>query len=185
MKYAVCCVTLLFIYGELQNQYHGENMNNNLVNHNGVGAQSTGPHQVQMESWISCAPFEQHLKMEIVEAENGRAVLTMPVLFNFVQGGGLLHGGALVSLADTAVAMAIKSMLSPKTHFGTISMESKFLHPVRKGTVTARAKAKTLKDRVIEGEATVFDEAQTAVMVFTSVFKVAKDAGIKGVTFKA
>ncbi|MCP4575795.1 MAG: PaaI family thioesterase [Deltaproteobacteria bacterium] len=159
-------------------------MNRNPDPLNESGTQKTGPHEVQMESWISCAPFERLLNMTIVKAENGRAVLTMPVLYDFVQGGGLLHGGALISLADTAVAMAIKSMLSPKTHFGTISMESKFLHPVRKGIVTARAQARSLKDRVLEGEATIFDEAQKAVMVFTSIFKVAKDAGIKGVTFK-
>jgi len=159
-------------------------MNNNLGHLNESGIKKTGPHEVQMESWISCAPFERLLNMKIVKAENGQAVLTMPVLYDFVQGGGLLHGGALISLADTAVAMAIKSMLSPKTHFGTISMESKFLYPVRKGTITARAKAKIMKDRVLEGEATIFDEAQKAVMVFTSVFKVARNAQIKGVTFK-
>jgi acyl-CoA thioesterase len=162
-----------------------KHMNRNPDHLNESAIKKTGPHEVRMESWISCAPFERLLNMTIVEAENGRAVLTMPVLYDFVQGGGLLHGGALISLADTAVAMAIKSMLSPKTHFGTISMESKFLHPVRKGIVTATARARTLKDRVLEGEATIFDEAQKAVMTFTSVFKVAKDAEIKGVTFKA
>ena len=159
------------------------NRNPDLLNE--TGRKNTGPHEVRMDAWISCAPFERLLNMEILEAENGQAVLTMPVLYDFVQGGGLLHGGALVSLADTAVAMAIKSMLSPKTHFGTISMESKFLRPVPKGIVTARARARILKDRVLEGEATIFDEAQTAVMVFTSIFKVAKNAGVKGVIFKS
>ncbi len=156
-------------------------MNSNLVNPNGVGEKSTGPHQVQMESWISCAPFERLLNMEIVEAENGRAVLTMPVLYDFVQGGGLLHGGALVSLADTAVVMSIKSILEPKTHFATISMETKFLHPVRRGIVTARAGAEALKDRIIRGDARLFNEEDKAVMTFTSIFKVARDARIKGV----
>ena len=144
----------------------------------------TGPHKVQMEAWISCAPFEQLLGMEIVEAEDGHSRLTMPVLYDFVNGGGLLHGGALVGLADTAVAMAIKSILPPQTHFGTISMESKFLGPVRRGIVTARAHAVVMEDRVLKGEATVFDETQKKVMTLTSIFKVAKGAGIRGVTFK-
>lgn len=152
-------------------------------NQNGVKV--TGPHKVRMEAWISCAPFERLLNMEILEAENGRAVLTMPVLYDFVNGGGVLHGGALLGLADTAVAMAIKSILPPKTHFGTISMESKFLGPVRRGVITASAHAEVPEDRVLKGKATIFDEEQKAVMVFTSIFKVAKDAGIKGVTFKA
>ncbi len=62
-----------------------------------------------MESWISRAPFERLLHMEIVAAADGAATLTMPFLIDFAQGAGLLHGGALVSLADTAVAMAIKT----------------------------------------------------------------------------
>jgi acyl-CoA thioesterase len=160
-------------------------MNRNPNHITESGTPKTGPHKVQMESWISCAPFERLLNMEILKAENGQAILTMPVLYHFVQGGGLLHGGALISLADTAVAMAIKSLLPPKTHFGTISMESKFFYPVRKGIVTARANAKVLKERTLEGEATLFNEDETAVMVFSSIFKVAKDARIKGVTFKA
>ena len=158
------------------------NSNPNYLNESGI--KKTGPHEVQMESWISCAPFERLLNMTIVKAENGQAVLTMPVLYDFVQGGGLLHGGALISLADTAVAMAIKSILPSKTHFGTISMESKFFHPVRKGIVTARAHAKILKGRTLEGNATMLNEEGKEVMVFTSIFKVAKDARIKGVTFK-
>ena len=148
------------------------------------GTPRTGPHKVQMDAWISAAPFERLLGMEILEAENGHALLTMPVLYDFVQGGGLLHGGALVSLADTAVAMAIKSILPPQTHFGTISMESTFLSPVRQGIITARAHAKILEDRVLKGEATILDEAQKMVMVFTSIFNVAKDARIKGVPLK-
>jgi len=160
-----------------------KHMNINPDHQHKSGSQKTGPHKVKMAAWISCAPFERLLGMEIVEAENGHAVLTMPVLYDFVNGGGLLHGGALVGLADTAVAMAIKSILPPQTHFGTISVESTFLSPVRQGIITARAQAKILEDRVLKGEATVLDETQKKVMLFTSIFKVAKNARIKGVTF--
>ena len=86
--------------------------------------ESTGPHHFAMEDWISCSPFERFLHMKIVEASEGNATLTMPFLIDFAQGSGLLHGGALVSLADTAVGMAIKTTLPPQTHFATISLET-------------------------------------------------------------
>jgi uncharacterized protein (TIGR00369 family) len=88
--------------------------------------ESTGPHHFAMEGWISCAPFERLMHMKIVEASGGKATLTMPFLIDFAQGAGLLHGGALVSLADTAVVMAIKSALPPQTHFATISLKLGF-----------------------------------------------------------
>jgi uncharacterized protein (TIGR00369 family) len=142
----------------------------------------TGPHDVALTQWISCAPFESLLRMEIVEAENSRATLTMPFLYEFAQGAGLMHGGALISLADTAVVMAIKSRLSPDTHFATIHAESKFLYPVKKGIVTAKAQAVFNEERTIHGTATVFDETGKPVLEFQSTFKIARHRQIKKTT---
>ncbi len=143
----------------------------------------TGPHRFRMPGWIRCAPFERLLNMKILEAAEGRAVLTMPFLLDYAQGGGLMHGGVLVSLADTAVVMAIKSLLPPKTHFATISMETRFLHPVTQGTVMARALIVNQQGRSIKGKATVYDESQRGVMELSSMFKVAKDSRIRGIAY--
>jgi hypothetical protein len=37
------------------------------------------------------------------------------------------QGGALLTLADTAVVMAIKSLLAPETYFAAIAREAKYL----------------------------------------------------------
>ena len=144
---------------------------------------ATGPHQFNMPGWISAAPFERLLHITIVEAAEGRATLTMPFLIDYAQGAGLMHGGALVSLADTAVVMAIKSLLPAGSHFATIRLETKFLLPVKKGVVTARARVVSRMDRTIEGQATLFDDQDRAVMEFTSTFKIARDTRISGITF--
>jgi uncharacterized protein (TIGR00369 family) len=140
----------------------------------------TGPYQIVLPEWISCAPFERLLQMDIVAAKDGRAELTMPFRYEFAQGAGLMHGGALVSLADTAVVMAIKSMVPENTHFATIRLESAFLYPVRQGMVTAKAEARRDGDRTINGEATVFDDAGRAVLSFCSTFKIARQSKIRG-----
>ena len=144
---------------------------------------STGPHEFEMPEWISSAPFERLLRMHIVTAADGKATMTMPFLVDYAQGAGLMHGGALVSLADTAVGMAIKSILPPYTHFGTVSLETKFLRPVKQGTVTARAKLTRREDRTLYGEAVVYDEDDRPVLEFSSIFKVAKDSRIRGIAF--
>ena len=144
----------------------------------------TGPHEFDMEGWISCAPFERLLHMEIVEASDGRATLTMPFLIDLAQGAGLLHGGALISLADTAVVMAIKSLAPAQTHFATTSLEAKFLYPVKQGVVTAKAKIIQQEGRILQGQATVYNEEERPVLQFSSTFKVAKDSIIRGITFR-
>lgn len=130
-----------------------------------------------LDSWVALAPFEKTLGMEIESAGDGRAVLTMPFLVKLCQGKGLLHGGALTSLADTAAAMAIKTLLPEGTHFATISMTTQFLAPVREGVVRADARAEPDPERarIFLGTAAILDEVGTQVARFHSVFKVARD----------
>lgn len=162
----------------------GAAVKNMLKENTMTEAPSTGPHQFQMKGWISCAPFERLLNIEIIKASDGQATLTMPFFVDYAQGGGLLHGGALVSLADTAVVMAIKSLLPSGSHFATITLETKFLLPVKRGTVTAKAKVFDREGRVLKGRATVYDQDNRAVMQFSSTFKIARDTQIRGITFQ-
>ena len=144
----------------------------------------TGPHKLSMDEWISCAPFERLLHIRIVRADQGKAVLTMPFLIDFAQGAGMMHGGALVSLADTAVVMAIKSVVPPYTHFASIHMESHFHHPVKHGVVTAKAWVNRHEDALLKGQATVVDGSHRSVMSFSATFKIAAQPAIQDVDFK-
>jgi uncharacterized protein (TIGR00369 family) len=113
--------------------------------------------------------------MKIVTSGDGTAVLTMPFLIDFAQGSGLMHGGALVSLADTAVVMAIKSLVPPGTHFATTSIETKFLYPVKSGVVTARARVTAKRHHRFYGRATLFNQEKRPVMEFRATFRMAKN----------
>lgn len=153
-------------------------MENNNVKKNGAAVSFTGPHNVTLEKWISCAPFEKHLGIKILSAENGRVHLTMAFVFQLAQGGGLAHGGAIVTLADTAVAMAVKSIVPPNSRFGTVSLTSEFLAPVTKGVLTAKASVQVLENRLIKGRATVLNEENKDVMKFSAMFKLARDVTV-------
>ena len=126
----------------------------------------------ELPAWIAPAPFEEYLGMRIEEAADGRAVLTMPFKVKHAQGKGLLHGGAMTSLADTAVAMAIKSLLPEGSHFATVELGLSFHAPVRGGTVRAVARVAERDGRTIRGEAEVFDDQGTKVATFRALFKV-------------
>ena len=143
---------------------------------------STGPHRFHMDGWISCAPFERLLHIEIIEAANGRAVLRMPFHIEFAQGAGLMHGGALVSLADTAAVMAIKSVLAPQTHFATVTMAVEYQRPVRQGIVTARSQVAAVNDREWEGRTQVYDDQAQPVLAFRATFRIARDARIRNIS---
>lgn len=130
------------------------------------------PLPFELPAWIACAPFEEYLGMRVEEAKDGRAQLTMLFKVKLAQGKGLMHGGAVTALADTAVAMAIKSLLPEDSHFATVALDLKFHAPVRGGTVRAEARVTERDERNIKGVAEVFDENGVKVATFTSLFKV-------------
>ncbi|OGU00026.1 MAG: acyl-CoA thioesterase [Geobacteraceae bacterium GWB2_52_12] len=130
------------------------------------------PLPFSLPEWIAVAPFEEYLGMRIEQAANGQAVLTMPFNASHCQGGGLMHGGAVVSLADTALAIAIKTILPEGTHFATIEMGLKFHAPVRWGMVRAEAKVTERNERDIIGEVEVITEEGIKAATFRATFRV-------------
>ncbi len=137
----------------------------------------SGERQFDLQGWIDTAPFEDLLGMSIETAAEGRAVLSMPFTVQLAQGGGYLHGGALTALADTAVAIAIKTLLPEGTVFATTELSTRFLAPVREGRVTAAAAVRGPEGRTFQGEAVITDEEGREVVRFNSVFKVARGQG--------
>lgn len=134
--------------------------------------------QFKLAGWIDTAPFEDLVGIEIVEASKGRATLTMKFPVRLAMGGGFMHGGAITTLADTAVAMAIKTLLPEGTVFATTELTTRFFAPVTQGAVRAEASVRGPQGREFFGEATVFDAQGKEVAHFSSVFRVARGQGI-------
>ena len=139
------------------------------------------PHEKQFEldGWIDTAPFEALLGMTIQSAADGRAELTMPFCLKLANGGGVMHGGALASLADTAVAMAIKSLLPPGTIFATTDLQMEFSAPVMAGQVRALASVEGPDGRTFAGRVELRGEEDQLYAVFRSTFRVARGQGFE------
>ena len=73
-------------------------------------------------------------------AEQGRAVLRMKVQPRHMQIHGVVHGGVLASLADTAGGLALYLALPRGSRAATVEMKMNFLEPVQSGTVFAEAR---------------------------------------------
>lgn len=134
--------------------------------------QKDAPLPFTLPEWIALAPFEEYLGIHITSAGEGKATLSMPFSALHCQGMGLMHGGAVVSLADTALAIAIKTVLPEGTHFATIDMSLKFHAPVRWGQVLAHAVVTEQSARDIRGEVSVITEEGIRAATFQAVFRI-------------
>jgi uncharacterized protein (TIGR00369 family) len=76
---------------------------------------------------------------KLASIERGTAVMTMRVRPRHKQVHGVVHGGILASLADTAGALAAYPLLPRKTRLATVEMKINYLEPVDRGTILAEA----------------------------------------------
>jgi len=78
--------------------------------------------------------------IRLEEAEPGRAVLSMRVQKKHLQVHGVVHGGILAVLADTAAGMAVYCSISRGTRIATVEMKINYLETVDGGNLLAEAK---------------------------------------------
>lgn len=81
----------------------------------------------------------KHLGFALAVAERGKVVLRMRVNKKHLQVHGVVHGGVLAALADTAGGLATYMTVSRGTRVATIEMKINYLEAVEGGSVTAEA----------------------------------------------
>lgn len=84
-------------------------------------------------------PYADLLGLRFVSAERGTAVFALEMREELTRMGGILHGGALVSLMDTAAAFAVHTLLEPGGRTVTVDLTVHFLSPASAGRVESRA----------------------------------------------
>lgn len=74
----------------------------------------------------ACA-YYRLIGFEVVDADEGFARLKMPVREELFQFQDAVHGGAIFSVADAAIAVALLTMAEPNEHALTVECKLNFL----------------------------------------------------------
>ncbi len=81
--------------------------------------------------------FFQLLGMHVENAENGTGEVRISVDARLMHPQQIVHGGVIFTLADTAMSMALLSVLPPGTRFSTIEAKINYIAPVVMGELFA------------------------------------------------
>ena len=79
------------------------------------------------------------LGMQIDRAQEGQGTVGIHVDARLLHPQQIVHGGVIFTLADTAMSMALLSMLGPDIAVSTIEAKINYLRPVRTGELSAEA----------------------------------------------
>ena len=121
-----------------------------------TGKKLTAAQTRRMQKAVASVPYAHLLGIELDEISPGTATLGLTVRKELKQNHGVIHGGAIASLIDTAMAFAIISLLAPQEKVTTVDLTISYLRPITAGRMTAAAKVVRSGRRLFVVSADVF-----------------------------
>ncbi len=125
------------------------------------------------------SPFYRLLGMKVVEIRKGTSRIEMPFRKKLTHPYRIIHGGAIASLADSAVAMAVASLVNPSDRLTTIEFKINFFTPIRQGKLVAEAEIIYKGSRTAVGEVEVMDENGERVAKVIATYNIAPPASMQ------
>ena len=107
---------------------------------------------------IAASAFHTWAGMEVVEASPGDVVIAMRVEERHVNLQGLVHGGMLAILADTACGLSVRSAIEPGRLHVTADLDIHVLAPAKPGRLLGRGKAIKVGRSLAFAEASIEDD---------------------------
>jgi uncharacterized protein (TIGR00369 family) len=115
----------------------------------------------------SQVPYWKTLGFHLTEVEPGRAVFEATVREGHMQ-NGVVHGGLLASIADSACAVAGISLVFPESYATTINLQLSYLKAVTRGSVRAQGRCLKAGRNLLFCEAEIRDDEGALVCTASS-----------------
>jgi len=127
---------------------------------------------------FASVPYAKFLGLELAEVRNGEANIWLEVRDELKQNQGVVHGGAVASLIDTAAAFAVVTRLEPGDRVTTTDLTIHYLRPITTGRLTATARVVRSGRRLFVLSVEVWNDARglvaTAVTSYIKLQQVAE-----------
>ncbi|MES2400591.1 MAG: PaaI family thioesterase [Pseudomonadota bacterium] len=108
------------------------------------------------------APFTDWMGVIQISSAQGEVVLQLPPRGEINNRRGVVHGGALATLLDSAMSRAARTLADGMELGGTIDLHVQFMQPAT-GTLTARGSVESSTRTLAFCRGEVRDEANTLV----------------------
>lgn len=121
------------------------------------------------------SPYYRLLGMGVKEIKKGESRIEMPFKQDLTHPYGIAHGGAIASLADSAVAMALIDLVDPKDRITTIEFKINFFASINKGKLEAHAKIIHKGSRTAVGDVEVVNEKGKLVAKLVATYSIKRN----------
>lgn len=132
---------------------------------------------MQLDAFTASMPLAQTLGIEVLHGTKDEVRMRMPWRPEICTSNGIVHGGALMALADSCGAACAVLNLPEGAFTTTIESKTNFLGAVRDGAVSATATPLHRGGTTIVVETTVRDEAGKMIAKVTQTQLVLRRRG--------
>ena len=119
---------------------------------------------------FASVPYAKFLGLELGAMKPGEASLHLEVRDELRQNQGVVHGGAVASLIDTASAFAVVTQLEPDERVTTTDLTIHYLRPVTAGRLTATARTVRAGRRLFVLSVEVIDDQQKLIATAVTTY---------------
>ena len=123
----------------------------------------------ELDALVALMPFAQHLGLTVEEAGPDKVIARLAWAPHLCTSGGVMHGGALMSLADSAGALVTFLGLPEGATTATITSTSQLFRPVTGGTVRAVAVPLHRGRTTVTAQSSLYDSADRLVAQTTQI----------------
>jgi len=142
--------------------------------------QTVNPAYVEeLKKVVKKSPYPRHMAMVLDHIEIDRADIVIHLAECHLQPYGIVHGGVIATLIDTATFWAAFLRIPDPDGLVNIDLKLNYLQPVIDGRLTARGTCLWPGNTISYSEAKVFDNNGKLIAHGTSSLMVLKGKGLK------
>jgi len=133
--------------------------------------------EARLRRRLEAIPVATTLGVTLESASPGRAVLRLPFREDLTNGNGILHGGILASVADSAIAFALSTAYQGRMGFATSDLT---IHYLRRARTDVLAEAVIVRrgSTVVLGEVELTDPEGTLLAKAVASFILTTNRGL-------
>ena len=128
---------------------------------------------------INTSPFPKHMAMRLVAIELDKAVIELKTSRSHLQAYGIVHGGVLATLIDTATFWSVYLRIPEDAGLVNIDLKLNYLKPVANGLLKAEGRAIRSGNKICYAESEVWSSGRELVAHGTSTLMILPGKGLK------
>ncbi len=130
-------------------------------------------------SIVNSSPYPSHMSMRLISVELDRATVELEIGSCHLQPYGIVHGGVLSTLIDTATFWSVFMRIPEDSGLVNIDLKLNYLQAVQSGKLIAEGYAIKSGRSISYAEAKVFNEDNELIVHGTSTLKILPGKGLK------